>query len=408
MRRATPLRVLAYEPYPFGQNLGNIRTLLGILQYAPFSSVYCVVAAPFDSELSDRVRELGSEWVVVPTPSSVGRYGGQVLGDSLVGRVKTIWNLLWYNRQLYRLLKRRRIDIVYCNSIRSLLTVGIAAMLAGVPRVWYVKGELQNGFLDRLGFLIANRILFFCAPNRDDRYPWLVKLCARKIDLVNIGLDLDDIARAESLPSSIDAELERRGGVGIGYLGQMCPAKGVHVLVDAFARVAPRFPDATLYLFGDPIIEEFEPYMEELRQQVRRLGIEDRVVFAGWRADAFAVVNRMTVMVHPSFSEGFGLAVLEPMAMGKPVIATRVGGLREAVRDGVNGFLVEPGDGDAMAARLDQLLADPALRGRLGEAARDTTCAEYALEDKMHQLYAIWYDVAGERPPASLRSANAW
>ena len=407
MRRATPLRVLAYEPYPFGQNLGNIRTLLGILRHAPFSSVYCVVAAPFDSELSERVRALGSEWVVVPAPHSVGRYGGQVLSDSIVGRAKTIWNLFGYNLCVYRLLKRRHIDIVYCNSIRSLMTVGFAAILARVPRAWYVKGELQNGFLDRLGFLIANRILFFCAPNRDDRYPWLARWFSRKINIVNIGLDLEEVARAESAPSSIDDELARRGGVGVGYLGQMCPAKGVHVLVDAFARVAPRFPDASLYLFGDPIIEEFEPYIGELQQQTRRLGIEDRVVFAGWRTDAFAVVNRMTVMVHPSFSEGFGLAVLEPMALGKPVIATRVGGLREAVRDGENGFLVEPGDAEAIAVRLEQLLADPALRRRLGEAARATVYAEYALEEKMRQLFAIWHDVAGQ-PPLAAGAARAW
>lgn len=407
MKRVAPLRVLAYEPYPFGKNVGNIRTLVGILQFAPASRVHCLVVAPFDTDLSARVRELGAEWIVVPPPAAVGRYGGKVLGESLIRRGRTLLSLVGYNLRLRRLLQAQRIDLVYCNSIRALMTIGLAALAARVPCVWYVKGELQNGLLDRLGFVIAARILFLCGPNRDDRYPRIVRFFAKKIQIVNIGLDVDDIMKAEGMPSSIDEELSRRHATGIGYLGQMCPGKGVHILIEAFARVAPAYPLATLYLFGDPIIEEFERYVEDLHQQIRRLGLAERVVFAGWRTDAFAVVSRMTIMVHPSLSEGFSLAVLEAMALGKPVVATRVGGLREAIRDGENGFLVDPGDADAIAARLEQLLADPAFRHSLGEAARATVLAEYKLEDKMHQLYAIWYDVAGVPPPDHLAS-RAW
>jgi glycosyltransferase involved in cell wall biosynthesis len=178
----------------------------------------------------------------------------------------------------------------------------------------------------------------------------------------------------------------------------------VHFLVDAFARVAAEFPDATLYLIGDPIVAEFDPYLDELKQQIHARGIDGRVVFAGWRTDAFAVVNRMTIMVHPSTSEGFGLAVAEAMALGKPVIATRVGGLRELVRDGENGLAFEVGDVDTLTDRLRSLLADPALRARLGAAGRATVESEHQLEDKMRQLYGIWHGIVRQ----ARGETNAW
>jgi glycosyltransferase involved in cell wall biosynthesis len=387
-----PIRVFAYEPYAFGKRVGNIRNLLGILEYAPASGVHCIVAAPFDSDLGDQVRELGAEWTVMVPPAATNRYGGKILGESLFGRLWTVLVLMAFNWRLRRYLKDERIDLLYCNSIRSLLMVGVAGRLAGVPSAWYVKGELSNGLLDRVGLLLANRVHFFCGPNRDDKYRWMVRWLSRKIDVVGNGVDLAPLRAAQSAQSSIDDDLAVRTGPRIGYLGQLYPLKGVHFLVDAFARVAGEFPDATLYLIGDSIIAEYEHYVEQLKNQIRAHGIEGRVVFTGWRADAFAIVNRMTIVVHPSTSEGFGLVVAEAMALGKPVIATRVGALRELVRDGVNGFAFDVGDVDTLTDRLRQLLADPALRERLGAAARKTVESEYQLEDKMRQLYRIWHD----------------
>jgi glycosyltransferase involved in cell wall biosynthesis len=398
------IRVFAYEPYAFGKRVGNIRNLLGILQYAPASGVHCLVAAPFDSDLGDQVRALGAEWIVMAPPATANRYGGKVLAQSLLGRLGTVLSLMAFNWRLRRFLKDQRVDLLYCNSIRSLLTVGIAGRLAGVPAAWYVKGELANGLLDRIGLLLATRIHFFCASNRDDKYTWMVRRLAGKIDIVKSGVDLAPLRAAQAGPSSLDAEIDSRGGPSIGYLGQLFALKGVHFLVDAFARVAAEFPDATLYLIGDPIVAEFDPYLDELKQQIHARGIDGRVVFAGWRTDAFAVVNRMTIMVHPSTSEGFGLAVAEAMALGKPVIATRVGGLRELVRDGENGLAFEVGDVDTLTDRLRSLLADPALRARLGAAGRATVESEHQLEDKMRQLYGIWHGIVRQ----ARGETNAW
>ena len=400
---ARPLNVFVYEPWPLGKVFGNLRTLLYILEGAPAAGVHCIVAAPFESELADRVRGLGADWVVLAPPAAINRYGGQVLRESLPGRAKALAGLIRYNFRVRRFLRERRVDLVYCNSLRSLLTVGLAAMLAGVPRVWYVKGALENGLLDRLGFLMANRILYFCETNRDDRYPLLVRLFGRKIEIVHIGLDVSMINRIGARP---DASLPADGTLSVGYLGQLFPPKGVHFLVEAFAQVAPRFPGATLYLIGDSGIDEYAHYTDELRALIEARGLTGRVVFTGWRDDALAIARTMTVMVHPSLSEGFGRAVLEAMALGKPVIASGVGGLREAVRDGQNGFLVPPGDADAIAARLTLLFSNAEVRDRMGAAAQATVYAEYQIEDKIRQLCGIWHEAARTQAPMGAGAAS--
>jgi glycosyltransferase involved in cell wall biosynthesis len=144
---------------------------------------------------------------------------------------------------------------------------------------------------------------------------------------------------------------------------------------------------------GDAVLDEYRGYEERLRAQVAAARLQDHVVFTGWRDDTLVLASQMAIIVHPSFAEGFGRAVLEAMALGRPVIASAVGGLREAIRDGVNGMLVPPGSVEALADRLLVLLRDPALRERLGREARETVRADYQIHDKVAELSNVWADV---------------
>jgi L-malate glycosyltransferase len=383
----TELRVLIFVSYPFAKIAGNLRTLLYILRFAPAHGIRCVVVAPFDTELSERVRALGAEWIVVPPPASINRYGGQVLRESLWARLRSSIDLLRYNMRIRRLIREQRIDLVYCDGIRSMMFTGLGGLLARVPRVMYMNGQFDNPLLDRIGMMLATRLLFICEANRDDRYPEMIRRYADKIGIVGYGLDLDDIRQAEARGPAVDGV---RAGLGIVCVGQLYEPKGVHWLIEAFGRVAPKYPDATLYLVGDPVVREYEPYVDELRSQIARLGLGDRVVFTGWRDDALALVSRLDILVHPSRSEGFGRAVLEAMALGKPVIASRVGGLRELIHNSVSGYLVEPADVASIAARLDTLLGDAQARATIARAAKATVEAGYQIDDKVEEMYRIW------------------
>ena len=102
----------------------------------------------------------------------------------------------------------------------------------------------------------------------------------------------------------------------------------------------------------------------------------------------------MDLLIHPSLAEGFGRAVLESMAVGKPIIASRLGGLREAIEDGVNGYLVTPGNVNEIEQRWRELLLDPGLRKRMGIAAKKTVFEKYLIDDKVDRLAGIWSEMA--------------
>ncbi len=145
-------------------------------------------------------------------------------------------------------------------------------------------------------------------------------------------------------------EMARRPGL-ILYAGVLIPLKGVHHLLNAFGSLAAQFPSARLVLAGtadDPA------YAAELKEQVRRLGVDGEVEFSGPlpQSELACRMREAAVVVLPSFSEGLPRVVFEGMAAGAPIIASRVGGIPEMVEDGVTGFLIRVGDEETLAERL--------------------------------------------------------
>jgi glycosyltransferase involved in cell wall biosynthesis len=166
------------------------------------------------------------------------------------------------------------------------------------------------------------------------------------------------------------------------------PEKGVHHLLEAFDAVVRAWgtdevPPTLVYL-GDG------PQMSELRELRDRLPSGDRVILAGYRDDAAALVAGADLCVVPSvWAEAFGLAALEPMASGVPVIASRTGGIPEVVEDGVTGLLVEPGDEEALARALRRLLDDPGERGRMGANGRLRVRTHFSIDGEIDALAGI-------------------
>ena len=150
-----------------------------------------------------------------------------------------------------------------------------------------------------------------------------------------------------------------------------------------------------MVLIGDPMIDAYRDYPDQLKQRAEELGVSDRVHFPGWRRDVLQLLRSMDILVHPTLAEGFGRAVLEAMAMCLPVVASKVGGLRSSVIEGETGFLVEVGDVDAIADRMVALLSDPSLRERMGAAGRTRVHGNYLVGDKMDELTEIWQRTSG-------------
>ncbi len=155
----------------------------------------------------------------------------------------------------------------------------------------------------------------------------------------------------------------------VGTLARLVPQKGLEVLLDAFARLAS---PARLVIAGDG------PLRAALERRAAALDLAGRVRLLGPRADAAAVMAALDLFVLPSRWEGFGLVLLEAMAAGRPVVASRVSAIPEVVADGETALLVPPGDAAALAAAMQALLDDPARRQAMGAAGRRRVAERFA------------------------------
>jgi glycosyltransferase involved in cell wall biosynthesis len=176
------------------------------------------------------------------------------------------------------------------------------------------------------------------------------------------------------------------------FVGRLEAEKGLATLVAAFAAIAPSHPDASLLLVGSGRLEQ------SLKDEVQRLGIAGRVEFAGHRDDIETMLADGNVGVLGSRIEGLSNTLLESMASGLPMIASRISGNEDFVRDGRNGWLFEPGDRAGLARCLSEAASlDPATRTAMGEAARATVRANAGLDQVLNRLQQLY--VGEPRPP---------
>jgi glycosyltransferase involved in cell wall biosynthesis len=217
------------------------------------------------------------------------------------------------------------------------------------------------------------------------------ELCSRGgLDAARVPLIASAVDTREFRP---DADARSRvlrefglddSAIVIGVCAQLIPRKGHELLLRAWPELVRRVPRAHLLCFGRG------PLRAPLERLVTKLDVAHRVRFVGFREDLAELLPGLDVLVHPAAREGLGLAVLEAMAAAVPVVATAVGGIVDAVRDGGEGMLVPAGDGPALVDAVERLAGDPALCLRLGTAGRTRAEREFSvasMADRYAELY---------------------
>lgn len=364
---------------------GNFLTQRLILKQLDHTQFKPIVMAPVEGFALDEFRKMGVECAVIEPPGNLDSYGGVVLQEGILGKIKSTFDLVRYNLQLARLFRDWNIHIVYANCVRAQMSTGLATLITGIPSLLYIKSALANPIIDYISLLSADYILFMCRSNLLLRYKKLIKMLRSKITILEGGLELNELNLVFNKDKSVlKHELDIRPvNFNVCVVGQICPLKGQHVVVKALSRLVSEFNSLRVYFVGDPIISEYKPYLENVKKLVEEYNLLDFVRFVGWRNDSLEVMSCMDLLINPSFSEGFGYVPLEAMALGLPVIATKVGILPEAIVDGVNGFLVEPGDYEAITKYWRELFLNQDLRQRLGDEARKTVFSKYMVDDKV-------------------------
>jgi glycosyltransferase involved in cell wall biosynthesis len=304
--------------------------------------------------------------------------------------------------QLARWLRRTRPDVVWVNSLANASGV-VAARLAGVPCVWHIREGEHIGFPGRAHRLrrpflrLADRVVTVSDFNR--RFLRAQGVPEDRLTVVYNGVDLGQFSDAGSLRRQTRASLDVPATAAlVGTVHMVMPGKGTQEFVRAAGRLAATLSDSVEFLVvgdaqGNP---EHQPYFAAARDMARRLGIADRVRFVGHQQDVRAFLAAMDVFVLPSFAESLPVSILEAMAMGKPVVASSVGGVPELVVEGETGELVPPGDVDALAASIGRLATDPARARRLGAAGRARVARCFDARETARQLLGVFEDLVAE------------
>lgn len=315
----------------------------------------CIVAGPPASPLLKRAVEKGLRTEGVSMPSEWSP--------------TAVWRIA-------RILKRERMDVIHMHTSHACTLGGWAARLAGVP-----------------ARVISRRVDFSVRPNpfRKLKYQWGVDRIVAISEGVRDVLIKDglDPGRIEVIRSGIDprpfdpdyppSEPRKEFGIPdpspvIGCVAHLADHKGHRYLVEAAVRVAAEIPDVRFLLVGEG---ELRPKIE---LQIKELNLERHVILTGFRNDVPRLLAAMDIVVMASHLEGLGTSLLDAMAMARPVVATRVGGIPEIVMDGITGRLVPPRDPAALAGALIDLIRRPAERTEMGRAGRERMLSSFSAE----------------------------
>lgn len=335
--------------------------------------------SPDEATIVEEVRRSGApvyhrELGVWYPPKS--RWGAKHLATLL----RTVRERTW---ALAHIIREHGVDLVYTNALPS-PDAAITARQLGLPHVWhlheavcgnsylrpYVPCSLTKGLIRRL----SRRVI---TVSRDKALDFAGAAYEQVgVRVVHNGVDLERFTSARKPPGPLLSSLGLAAGTQlVALVGIVSAHKGHDTLIRAAARVLQSRPDTAFLLVGP----ELDDFGRLLREQINTLGISDRIFFLGPRSDVPDILARVDLQVLPSTQEALPLVILEAMASGKPVLATRCGGPEEIVVDGETGYLVSVGDDTALADRMLLLLRDSTLAERMGRAGRRRAETQFSL-----------------------------
>jgi L-malate glycosyltransferase len=290
--------------------------------------------------------------------------------------------------RLARFLRARRIAVLHSFDFYSNMLGVPAARLARVPVVIASQRDLGNlrRPLERRLHDVVLRFAHYLSVNAEtvaERALRAGVAAAHRIIMIRNGVDC---ARFSGMPGA-DSSAH---SITVGTVAILRPEKGLSYLVRAARDVIARFPEVRFVIWGDG------PLRSRLEQQVRDLGLARAVTLAGATLEPEAALRQLDVFVLPSLSEASSNALLEAMATGRAIVATRIGGTPALVEDEVTGLLVPPGDPVALAKSIIRLIEERELATRLATRAQQRARTEFDI-DRMVARFEAMYDLALSR-----------
>ena len=367
-----PVRTLFLSSCVLGGGAGW--SMYYLLKYLDRRAIEPVVAVPSRGIFGARFEELGVPVHVIrrlhDRTNQLRWKGGGRPAAGLSYALNSFDSVLLIP-ELARLIRRERIALVYCNNMMVKPIGVLASWLTGVPCVLHARNlherRARVWFYGKLArFRVVKRVIANSAASAE---PYR-RHVPNKVSVIHNGIDFADY-RSEVVPHG---EFRVRHHIGpadvvVGFTGWLIPRKGIEQLIRAAAQVLIDRPKVLFVAVGRVPVGNPTDYLAGYQALVRELGIAERFRFAGFLEDVRGAVMDFDLLVLPSLQEPFGRSIIEAMALGTPVVASRVGGIPEIIRHEQNGLLVPPGDVEALAAAITALVDDPERRQTFAQTA---------------------------------------
>ena len=368
--KPTPYKILYLDSVSvIGGAEISLLTLLRNLNREKFEPL---VILPNRGMLGDRIQELDIDIKFFPL--------NKINIRNPLPYLKTVWSLI-------KILRNHNIDLLHCNMDICNQYGMIAAKLLNTPVITHTRNILgkrafQRMFLSGADMLIANSRV--CAESYSQ---YISK--DQGVEIIYNAVDAEQFHPEGrcNLKSQFNI---RNGEFVIGQVAQITPDKGQDVFIRALAQVVKTYPNVRALIVGDTVIDDSDWFLNKLKQLVKELDLIDKVTFSGFIKDIVDMYRCLDLVVLPSESEGFGRTIAEAMAMSKPVVATKVGGLPELILEGETGFLVPSGDSNALAYSILKIIESPDLARTIGINGRKMVKEKFSIENnvkKTEQAY---------------------
>jgi glycosyltransferase involved in cell wall biosynthesis len=305
----------------------------------------------------------------------------QILVCFLIDNSRSILHLLYF-------IKKKKIDLILLN--QDVVFHEPAIVVAALSRVPCIvrKGGVGVYQLKKMWkFLSRIPVAFIASSNAEYRFHVDSGFPYKKMSVIFEGVDVDDFH-----PGAEGKNIRDEFGIApdtlvVGSISRITTGKGHDDFISAASLVLKEFPQAVFIIVGDGD----KSLIQQLHEQVRSLGVQDKVIFTGWRKDTADILKAIDIFVHcPNlWREGMGIATLEALASGKPVVITDNWGLSDTTQDGYNGFSISIGDKEKLAHRILALLKDTELRNRMGANSRARALELFDLRRNIKEIEDI-------------------
>jgi glycosyltransferase involved in cell wall biosynthesis len=295
--------------------------------------------------------------------------------------------------KLFRLLREREIDVLHTHLPYAGIVGRLAASLAGVKAIVSTEHGLTEShhpltrLLNVLTLPLNHATIAVSQATARSILKYKITRPER-IQVIYNGIDIGELNSIQTDTESIKKSLGiDEHSLVVGTVANIRPEKGLRYLVEAARLVLEQKPEVTFVIVGRETSKES---LVRLQGLAKSLKIRDRIIFTGFRHDALQIMTTFDVFVLPSMWEAFALVIMEAMGLGKPIVATNVGGVPEAIDDGVNGFLVPPRDPKRLALRILELLNDDELRNRMGQKGRKKVLRMFGIEHMVQNVEQVY------------------